>query len=68
MGLLRKVQVLVGALVHKPFMPRPEKADVEERESAAPGPRPSPPEPVAEVVDTERVADLIARRQQDKAG
>lgn len=71
MGLLRKVRVLVGALVHKPFAPRPEKVDLDKdsntpqegeigRDSSALEAQ----EP--EVTDTERVADLIAQRQREE--
>ena len=34
MGLLRKLRVLAGALVYKPFMPRPEKAELRRQEKA----------------------------------
>ena len=82
MGLLRKMGILVGALVHKPFTPRPPKADPDEEPAGArdgrdePGspPRPSRAKNVSAgddepgVVDNERVADLIARRQDRSAG
>ena len=72
MGLLRKLRVLAGALVHKPFMPKQDKADLDEV-SGVPG------EPRARrdslrsgaeessVTDGERVADLIARQQREQA-
>lgn len=69
MDLFHKVHTLLGALLHKPFMPRPEKAKLND------SPRPSHPHaahpdrstletPELEVIDTGRVADLI---QQQKA-
>ena len=68
MGFLHKVRILVGALVHKPFTPRPERVNLDE------GPEKPVPrrnlEPAAEeegLEDTERVADLIARERQDEA-
>ena len=72
MGLLHKVRVLMGALIHEPFAPRPEKVDLDEGPAPeqAPTRQDSPdlqvPEP--QVKDTERVADLIARRKQNGAG
>lgn len=72
MGLLHKLRVLAGALVHKPFMPRQEKVDLDEATKA---PRkeerarehldPDSQEP--DVVDGERVADLIAKAQREQA-
>jgi hypothetical protein len=69
MGLLTKMRILVGALVHKPFAPRPKKA--------SPGKPPGRPEnrtmrrmqagrQVEETLpdDSERVADLINERQK----
>jgi len=71
MSLLHKLRTLVGALVHAPLTPRPDK----------PGPDQTPPQPQAaarpldraenaelearepDVADTDRVADLIARRK-----
>ena len=80
MGLLRKLRVLAGALVHKPFMPRPEKADLArpekvELEDAAQGTRGegAAPEGLAsgaresDRVDGERVADLLAGQQREQA-
>ncbi len=72
MGLLGKVRVLVGALVHKPFAPRPEKVDLDER-SEAPREGNEPQESVSRqapdtrVEDSDRVADLIAQQRQDEA-
>jgi len=70
MGFLDKVRTLVGALVHKPFSPRPDKVDLDKE--------PSLPEMVAVrparselegrepgVAETERVADLIAQQKRD---
>ncbi len=65
MSLLRKVRVLVGALVHKPFTPRPEKVDLEEDESRQAEASLAKKEP--EVADSERVADLIAEGRRAKA-
>jgi hypothetical protein len=69
MGLFHKVRILMGALVHKPFMPRPEKVALDEAgdEPAAPAAGPDhklAEEGQAEVADTGRVADLIARQQR----
>ena len=72
MGLLRKLRVLAGALVHKPFMPKQDKVELDE-ESGVPGETPArldSPRSVAEesdVTDGERVADLIARQQREQA-
>lgn len=71
MGLLRKLRVLAGALVHKPFMPRQEKVALDEGASA-PGQEQSPREPLRsdaepDVTDGERVADLIAKQQREQA-
>ena len=72
MGLLRKLRVLAGALVHKPFMPKQEKVDLDEG-SSVPGDtrvsRDSPRSGAEEsgVTDGERVADLIARQQREQA-
>ncbi len=69
MSLFRKMRVLVGALVHKPFTPRPEKVDL----AGTPGPSrlegvgqegPAREAQKPEVQDEDRVADLIARRQR----
>jgi hypothetical protein len=70
MGLLDKVRILVGALVHKPFMPAPERVDLDER--------PEPPqesrvhqdgaalEPAeAGIEDTDRVADLLTQQRRE---
>ena len=72
MGLLDKVRILVGALVHKPFTPRTEKVDLDggseprqggvvRQDGTALG------APEAGVEDTDRVADLIAQRRQEEA-
>jgi hypothetical protein len=73
MSLLHKLRTLVGALVHAPFTPRPDKA----------GTDPPPPQPPAAarpaesadlqarepgVADTDRVADLLARRKGTNNG
>jgi len=69
MGLFHKVRILVGALVHKPFMPRPEKVALDEAGDKPPAPAAGPDRRLAEespgeVADTGRVADLIARQQR----
>lgn len=71
MGLFRKLRVLAGALVHRPFMPRQEKVVLDE-EPRAPGQEQSPREPLrsgveSDVTDGERVADLIAKQQREQA-
>jgi hypothetical protein len=73
MGLLHKMRVLVGALVHKPFAPRPQKVDLDEESDM-----PQEGKPVRDgsalqaqeqqVTDTERVADLIAQQQREQGG
>jgi hypothetical protein len=72
MGFMHKVRVLVGALIHEPFAPRPEKIDLDEGPAAEQEPARQDASdlqaPEAQVEDTERVADLIARRKQDGAG
>jgi hypothetical protein len=68
MSLFRKVRTLVGALVHKPFTPRPEKVDLDEGQDDR-GKRTQRPEleaPEPEVGDTARVADLIAEQQREE--
>ena len=73
MGLLRKLRVLAGALVHKPFMPRPEKADLDEG-TTAPGIERSAREGLEsgaqdqDLVDGERVADLLEKQKREQAG
>jgi hypothetical protein len=72
MGLLRKLRVLAGALVHKPFMPKQEKVNLDE-ETRVPGKEESPHERLGtgtqepDLVDGERVADLIAKQQREQA-
>ncbi len=69
MSFFRKVRVLVGALVHKPFMPAREKAELETveapegeetRRASSPG-----EDGEADLPDQERVADLIEQQQRD---
>lgn len=72
MGLLRKLGVLVGALVHKPFMPRQPKAELDEGGKAPVEEEPSaerlaPGGQAPDLADGERVADLIARAQREQA-
>ena len=68
MGLLHKLRVLAGALVHKPFMPKPEKLDLDDeagtpvtgglaRDSLDSGSQ-------EDLLDGERVADLLSEQQQ----
>lgn len=73
MGLLRKIRVLVGALVHEPFVPKPERTELRERSDStqkeAVGREGSTPsDRSAEELDKARVADLIAKRRQDRVG
>jgi hypothetical protein len=73
MGLLQKVRILVGALVHKPFTPRPEKADLGQDEQRGQEGRTAQPGAGMEaegqtVVDRDRVAELIAQRDNQKRG
>ena len=68
MGLLQKLRVLAGALVHKPFMPKPEKLDLDD-EAMMPGKgglaHDSLDSDIQEdLVDGERVADLLSESQQ----
>jgi hypothetical protein len=72
MGLLRKVRVLVGALVHKPFVPKSEKAELGERadstqKEAARRESSTQEAQSAEGLNKERVADLIAKQRQERA-
>ena len=68
MSFLAKVRTLVGALVHKPFAPRPEKAQLEGSHSEVPSRQHNGLEEQARVDDTERVADLISQQKQDADG
>ena len=70
MGLLHKLRVLAGALVHKPFMPKQEKVDLDEGARASgkegqPRKRLDTGTQEPDVVDGERVADLLARKQRE---
>ena len=70
MSLFNKVRVLVGALVHKPFMTKPEKVELDgesrpPQESASQSPRAALEGREAEAADTDRVADLIAEQRRD---
>ncbi|MFN2219761.1 MAG: hypothetical protein ACK2UA_14225 [Anaerolineae bacterium] len=72
MGLLRKLRVLAGALVHKPFMPKPGKVDLGEGgtisdDERSRGARLDSGEQAADVTDSERVADLLAKQQREQA-
>ena len=72
MGLLHRLRVLAGALVHKPFMPKPEKVDVDDgdkmtEEERARDARLDVGEQGTGVTDSERVADLIAKQQREQA-
>ena len=71
MGLLRKLRVLAGALVHKPFMPNQDRVELDEG-SDVPGETPerldSPLSGAGEsdVTDGARVADLLGRQQREQ--
>jgi hypothetical protein len=70
MSLWRKVRVLVGALARTPFMPKPEKVDLDDGPDASrvESPRRDSSELEAgepEIADTDRVADLIAQQQRE---
>jgi hypothetical protein len=69
MSLFRKVRVLVGALVHRSFMPTPERIDLDEGQVQGPQETPQAGSPletgVVDLSDQERVADLIARQKRD---
>ncbi len=67
MGLLRKMRILVGALVHRPFMPRPEKIQEQgsTKQAEATEMRPAGGSQVSQEIEGERVADLIAARRAD---
>lgn len=68
MSLFRKVRVLAGALLHRPFAPRRKAGDL------GPGPakpgssdiRPVARTQVAQEMEEERVADLIAEKRTDE--
>lgn len=71
MSLLRKMRTLVGAMVHRPFMPRPEKVDLEGGSDLQRGGETRQESSALEVgepevADRERVADLIAEQQRDE--
>jgi hypothetical protein len=68
--MLHKVGILVKALIHKPFTPRPEKVDLdEEPDRPVKGPahrdRAALEQPGPKIADTERVADLISQKKRD---
>ena len=70
MGLLDKVRILVGALVHKPFMHRPEKVDLDglsvpPQESGVHQDGATVEAPEAGIEDTGRVADLLAQQRRE---
>lgn len=69
MSMLAKVRRLVGALVHKPFMPKSEKIDLDEGQALASGETRQASSLSAastgDLPDQERVADLISRQQRD---
>jgi len=70
MSLFGKVRTLVGALIHKPFMPKPEKVELtnapdNQVESEVRSERSTLEEQAPEVEDTQRVADLIAREKRE---
>jgi hypothetical protein len=61
--------MLVGALVHRPFMSTPEKKDLDEDQAQEPEATQQAGSPLeantADLPDRGRVADLIARQQRD---
>lgn len=70
MDLFHKVRVLVGALAHKPFAPRPDSTTADHNEETSKGREREPArselkrqQPSTE--DAERVADLIAQKRRD---
>jgi hypothetical protein len=72
MSLFRKVRVLVGALVHKPFMPKSEEINLDRESDSAQQESVHQTRSTLEtqgedVPDRERVADLITRQQQGQA-
>jgi hypothetical protein len=72
MGLLHKLRILAGALVHKPFMPKQEKVDLDQEakvpeEEGLPHERLDSDTQEPDLVDGERVADLIAKKQREQA-
>ncbi len=72
MNLVRKMRLLVEALAHRPFAPRPDRDDLEGKGDAGQSrePRPDRAELGARppVEDVERVADLIAQERRKGAG
>lgn len=73
MGLLHKVRILMGALVHKPLSPRPEKADLGQEDQCKLDTDNIQPgvdieAETAGTLEDDRVADLIARRDEQKEG
>jgi hypothetical protein len=73
MDLFHKVRVLAGALVHKPFSSRPRESDSEQsaEQPDAKAARRDVSElekPRPRVEDSDRVADLIARRKDGESG
>ena len=69
MSLFHRVRVLVGALVHRPFMPTPEKIELDEDQAQGPEETQQAGSPLeantADLPDQGRVADLIVRQQRD---
>lgn len=69
MSLFRRVRVLVGALIHAPFLPTPEKIDLDEGQvpERAETPQAKPPSEASpeDLPDQERVVDLIGRQRRD---
>jgi hypothetical protein len=74
MSLLHKLRTLVGALVHAPFTPKPAKIGPDQpppqpQKASCPADRAEDADLQARepgVADTDRVADLIARRKEAK--
>jgi hypothetical protein len=71
MDLLHKVRVLVGALARRPFASRPEAAEREEPAQSSLATTTSRDVPMlgekkAQVIDTDRVSDLITQQKKDR--
>jgi hypothetical protein len=73
-GLLHKMRILVGALVHKPFMSRPAEVNLDESREPKVGEDKGGDVSTLEAQrrtgaeDTERVADLIAQQRDEGSG
>jgi hypothetical protein len=70
MRLFDKVRVLVGALAHKPFTPRPDRMPLDSMADSGQDRAKAPDRSVlnaqqSPVAGAERVADLIAQKRRD---